>query len=34
LLCVALVGRVIERLPVALADAFAFPFGQLGEQVA
>ena len=34
LLVVALVGGVIERLPVGLADAFALAFGQLGEQVA
>ena len=34
LLCVALVGGVIERLPVGPSDALAFPFGQLGEQVA
>ena len=33
-LCVALVGGVIERLPVGLADAFALAFGQLGQQVA
>jgi hypothetical protein len=29
LLCVALVGGVIERLPVGPADAFALAFGQL-----
>jgi anti-sigma regulatory factor (Ser/Thr protein kinase) len=29
-----LVGGVIERLPVGLADPLAFPFGQLVEQVA
>jgi len=34
LLAVALVGGVIERLPVGVADAFAFAVGQLGEQVA
>ena len=34
LLAVALVGGVIERLPVGRADALAFAFGQLGEQVA
>jgi hypothetical protein len=34
LLSVALVGGVIKRLPVGLADAFALAFGQLGEQVA
>jgi hypothetical protein len=34
LLSVALVGGVIERLPVGAADAFALAFGQLGEQVA
>ena len=34
LLAVALVGGVIECLPVGLADAFALAFGQLGEQVA
>jgi len=34
LLSIALVGGVVERLPVGGADAFAFPFGQLGEQVA
>jgi hypothetical protein len=32
--CVALVGGVIERLPVRQADALALPLGQLGEQVA
>jgi hypothetical protein len=31
---VALVGGVIECLPVGLADAFALPLGQLGKQVA
>ena len=34
LLAVALVGGIIERLPVGQADAFALTFGQLGEQVA
>jgi hypothetical protein len=34
LLAVALVGGVVEPLPVGLADAFALPLGQLGEQVA
>jgi hypothetical protein len=34
LLAVALVGGVVECLPVGLADAFALAFGQLGEQVA
>jgi hypothetical protein len=34
LLSIPRAGGVVERLPVALADAFAFPFGQLGEQVA
>ena len=34
LLAVALVGGVVERLPVGLADALAVAFGQLGEQVA
>jgi hypothetical protein len=34
LLCVALAGGVIERLPVGMADALALAFGQLGEQVA
>jgi hypothetical protein len=34
LLCVALAGGVIERLPVGLADALALPFGEFGEQVA
>lgn len=34
LLAVALAGGVIECLPVALADTFAFAFGQLGEHVA
>src|SRR5829696_6937919 len=34
LLAVALVGRVVERLPVGAADAFALAVGQLGEQVA
>jgi hypothetical protein len=34
LLCVALVDRVVERLPVGPADALAFALGQLGEQVA
>ena len=32
--CVALVGGLVECLPVGLADAFALAFGQLGEQVA
>jgi hypothetical protein len=31
---VAFVGGIVERLPVAAADAFALAFGQLGEQVA
>jgi hypothetical protein len=31
LLAVALIDRVVERLPVGLADAFALPFGQLRE---
>jgi hypothetical protein len=30
LFSVALVGGVVERLPVGLADAFALPLGQLG----
>jgi hypothetical protein len=30
----AFVDRVVERLPVGLADALALPFGQLGQQVA
>jgi hypothetical protein len=34
LLSVALVDRVIECLPVGLADALALPLGQLREQVA
>jgi hypothetical protein len=34
LLCVALVGGVVQRLPVGAADALALPFGQLREQVA
>jgi hypothetical protein len=34
LLAVALAGGVIERLPVGPADALAFAFGQLGQQVA
>src|SRR5215217_5146768 len=34
LLGVALVDRVIERLPVRLLDAFALAFGQLGVEVA
>ena len=34
LLCVALAGGLIERLPVGLADAFALALGQLGQQVA
>jgi hypothetical protein len=34
LLAVALVGGVVERLPVGRPDALAFAFGQLGEQVA
>jgi hypothetical protein len=33
-LAVALVGGVVERPPVGLADALAFALGQLGEQVA
>jgi hypothetical protein len=33
-LAVALVGRVVERLPVGQTDAFALAVGQLGEQVA
>jgi hypothetical protein len=33
LFAVALVGGVVERLPVGVADAFALAFGQLGEQV-
>jgi hypothetical protein len=31
---VALVARLIERLPVGLSDALAVPLGQLREQVA
>src|SRR5215218_5144013 len=34
LLCVSLVGGLVERLPVGAADALALAFGQLGEQVA
>jgi hypothetical protein len=34
LLCVALVGGLIQRLSVSAADALALPFGQLREQVA
>ena len=34
LLAVALIDRLIECLPVGLADALALPFGQLGEHVA
>jgi hypothetical protein len=34
LLAVALVGGVVECLPVGPADALAFALGQLGEQVA
>jgi hypothetical protein len=34
LLCVALVGGLVERLPVDPADALAFAFGNLREQVA
>ena len=34
LLAVALVGGIVERLPVGQADALALAFGQLGEQVA
>ena len=34
LLCVALVDRVIERLPVGVLDPFALAFGQLGVEVA
>jgi hypothetical protein len=34
LLAVALVGGVIQCLPVGPTDALAFAFGQLGEQVA
>jgi hypothetical protein len=30
LLAVALIDRVVERLPVSLADPFALPLGQLG----
>jgi hypothetical protein len=31
LLAVALVGGIVERPPLRLADALALPFGQLGE---
>lgn len=34
LLCVALVGGLVERLPIGLPDALALAIGQLGEQVA
>ena len=34
LFSVAFVGRLIERLPVGPADAFALAVGDLGEQVA
>jgi hypothetical protein len=34
LLSVAFVGGVVERLPVGLTYALAFPLGQLGEKVA
>jgi hypothetical protein len=31
---VALIGGLVKRLPVGVADPFALSFGQLGEQVA
>ena len=31
LVCVALAGGLVERLPVGVADALAVAFGQLGE---
>jgi hypothetical protein len=34
LLCVALIDRVIERLPVGPTHTLALALGQLGEQVA
>jgi hypothetical protein len=34
LACVAVVGGVVERPPVGLADALALSFWELGQQVA
>ncbi len=34
LLAVALVGGLVERLPIGRSDALALTLGQLGQQVA